>query len=636
MEVPSSAESETGEGNSIHEILRLSGSTLPDSPVLLASNRPPLSWAALGAQRDHVGEVLAGLGLGRRERIAVVLPDGPELAAAFLTVSACATFAPLNPAYRSEEFEFCLTDLRAKALILPAGLESPARTIARKHGVAILELTSARESPAGQFVLNSRDCARSSGAVAVNWSGPDDVALMLHTSGTTSRPKLVPLTHRNLCSSARHIARTLGLTPADRGLCVMPLFHIHGLIGALLSSAVAGASVVCAPGFVASRFFEWLDEFKPTWFTAVPTMHQAILALAAANLARIKRSPLRLIRSSSSALPPAVMHGLEEAFGAPVIESYGMTEASHQMASNPLPPGVRKPGSVGPAAGPEVAVMDETGRLLAAGETGEIVIRGPNVTAGYEKNPAANAAAFTNGWFRTGDQGYLDPEGYLFVSGRLKELINRGGEKIAPREVDEALLKHPAVRQAVAFALPHPTLGEDLAAAVVTQGGQTVSESELRGFVAQRLPPFKVPSRIVMVKDIPKGPTGKIQRLGLGARLAEQLSVFHEPPAEGMEQRVAATIREVLACADVGRHDNFFVLGGDSIRATQVIARLARDLSVEVPPTLLFTFPTVQALAAELAQLAEAHQIETLAAGLSQLSPEEAVRLVREQAAAKP
>jgi acyl carrier protein len=280
--------------------------------------------------------------------------------------------------------------------------------------------------------------------------------------------------------------------------------------------------------------------------------------------------------------------------------------------------------------------MDEMGRLLAAGQPGEIVIRGPNVTAGYENNPTANAAAFTNGWFRTGDQGYLDPEGYLFVTGRIKELINRGGEKIAPREIDEALLNHPAVRQAVAFAIPHPTLGEDLAAAVVTQGGQTMSESELRGFVAQRLPPFKVPSRIVMVKEIPKGPTGKIQRLGLGERLTEELSVFYEPPAEGLEELVASAIRQVLACASVGRHDNFFVLGGDSIRATQVIARLARDLSVEVPPTLLFKFPTVKALAAELAQLAEAHQIETLTAALSQLAPEEAARLLGEETAPNP
>jgi oxalate---CoA ligase len=581
------------------------------------------------SQLDHVAGVLLQAGLDRDDRIAVVLPDGPEMATAFLTITACATFAPLNPAYGAEDFEFYLTDLHAKALVLQAGQETPAREVARRRGIQVLELVPRLEAEAGVFDLQGMGNAAKGEPGHLPSAHPEDIALFLHTSGTTSRPKGVPLTQQNLCSSARHIAATLALTPDDRSLSIMPLFHIHGLIGVILSSITAGASVMCPPGFDASRFFEWLDVLRPTWYSAVPTIHQAILAHAGINHGMLKRPPLRFIRSSSSALPPQVMRDLESAFGAPVIESYGMTEASHQMASNPLPPGVRKPGSVGLAAGPRVAIMDEHGQLRETGETGEIVIQGPNVTLQYENNPEANRATFVNGWFRTGDQGHLDAEGYLFITGRLKEIINRGGEKIAPREIDEALMNHPGVRQAVAFAVPHPTLGEDVAAAIVPKEGHTPAESELRQAMARHLPPFKVPSRIVILKEIPMGPTGKIQRIGLADRLARELASAYEPPEEGLETLAAATIEQLLQRSPIGRHDNFFALGGDSIRATQVLVRLGDTLGCEIPSVLLFDHPTVALLAAKLARLQE-KEIESLAAELAKLPPEEAARLLGE------
>jgi acyl-CoA synthetase (AMP-forming)/AMP-acid ligase II len=342
---------------------------------------------------------------------------------------------------------------------------------------------------------------------------------VLHTSGTTSRPKIVPLRHINVTASAYHIGATLRLTPDDVCLNIMPLFHIHGLIAATLSSLAAGASVFCTPGFNAFRFFAWFQEARPTWYTAVPTMHQAILGLAGRHEAAIKASRLRFIRSSSSSLPPQVMEALEQAFGVPVIEAYGMTEAAHQMASNPLPPGKRYPGSVGIAAGPEIAIMDDAGKLLPAGALGEVVIRGRNVTAGYENNPEANAKAFTNGWFRTGDQGVLDEQGYLRLTGRLKELINRGGEKISPIEVDVVLMDHPAVAQCLTFALPHPMLGEEVACAVVLAEGASAQDHELRSFAAERLAQFKVPRKFVFLNEIPKGATGKLQRIGLAEKL---------------------------------------------------------------------------------------------------------------------
>ena len=445
-----------------------------------------------------------------------MLPNGPEMAAAFLGVATAATAAPLNPAYRPDEFEFYLADLEARAVVVQSGDDSPVRDVAARLGLPLIELEPRPDGPAGDFQLRSDLRAT---PARPGPAQPDDVALVLHTSGTTSRPKIVPLSHRNVCASARHIGDTLALGRDDRCLNVMPLFHIHGLIAAVLTSVAAGGSVVCAPGFNALRFFGWLAAVEPSWYTAVPTMHQAILTRAARNAAALDGARLRFIRSSSASLPPSVMADLEAAFGAPVIESYGMTEAAHQMTSNPLPPRPRKPGSVGVAAGPDVAIMDAAGDLLPAGATGEIVIRGPNVTTGYARNPEANATAYHDGWFRTGDQGLFDGDGYLRITGRLKEIINRGGEKISPREIDEVLLGHPDVAQAVAFAVPHDALGEEVAAAVVLRSGATATPRDIRAHAAARVAPFKVPRTVLIVDEIPKGPTGKLQRIGLAAKL---------------------------------------------------------------------------------------------------------------------
>jgi acyl-CoA synthetase (AMP-forming)/AMP-acid ligase II len=349
-----------------------------------------------------------------------------------------------------------------------------------------------------------------------------DVALILHTSGTTSRPKIVPLLHSNLAASAVNIEESLALMPQDRCLNVMPLFHIHGLVAAVSASLAAGSSVWCAPGFDALRFFGWLRDSDPTWFTAVPTMHQAILSRAPRNAGIIADARLRFLRSSSASLPAQVMLALAETFGAPVIEGYGMTEACHQMASNPLPPRAQKPGSVGIAAGPEVRIADEAEDRLIEG-IGEVVISGANVTPGYEGNPGANASGFFQAggrrWFRTGDQGAFDNEGYLSLTGRLKEIINRGGEKVSPLEVDGVLLDHPDVAQVVTFALPHPKLGEEVAAAVVLREGSGATEAGIREFARARMADFKVPRRVVILEEIPKGATGKMQRIGLARKL---------------------------------------------------------------------------------------------------------------------
>ncbi|MGE0722873.1 MAG: acyl--CoA ligase [Alphaproteobacteria bacterium] len=499
-------------------ILDLLAAGRDEAPAIAAPDRAPLDFAGL---RRLCGETVArlnALGVGRNDAVAIVLPNGPEMAAAFVAIACGATTAPLNPGYRAEEFDFYLGDLDARLLVVERGSDSPALQVARARGIPVVELVVPPGAPAGTFTLEG---AGPGGTPAA--AGParaDDVALVLHTSGTTSRPKIVPLAHRNVCASARNIRVALALTAGDRCLNIMPLFHIHGLIAAVLSAIGAGGSVFCTPGFNALRFFAWLGEARASWYTAVPTMHQAILGRAERNKETIAAHPLRLIRSSSASLPPPVMRALEDTFGCPVIESYGMTEASHQMASNPLPPRPRKPGSVGIAAGPDVRIMDEAGDgLLPSGAVGEVVIRGDNVTRGYANNPDANAKAFAGGWFRTGDQGVIDAEGYLTITGRLKELINRGGEKISPREVDDVLLDHPCVAQALCFAMPHDKLGEDVAVAIVLKDGAAASEQDLRAFVAGRLADFKVPRKVVFLPEIPKGATGKLMRIGLAEKL---------------------------------------------------------------------------------------------------------------------
>jgi len=498
--------------DTIHALL-----TATDVPAIGAPDRPWLSHAALHGLAHRTVAALNAIGIGRNDRVALVLPNGPEAATAFLAIACGATTAPLNPAYTHDEFSFYLQDLRASALVVLAGAETPARAAAASLGIPILTLTP--RDTAGDFALH-RETPMAGTPTHPGLATPEDTALVLHTSGTTSRPKIVPLSHINVTTSAHNIGRALALTADDVGLNIMPLFHIHGLIAAALAAVAAGGSVCCTPGFNAFRFFGWLAAIRPTWISAVPTMFQALLPYAERNHAAITDGRLRLLRTSSASLPAPVMGELEAAFGVPVIESYGMTEAAHQMASNPLPPAERFPGSVGIAAGPEIAIMDVTdATLLPVGVPGEVVIRGRNVTAGYEANPEANARAFVNGWFRTGDEGFLDAAGYLRLTGRLKEIIVRGGEKVSPLEVDAVLLAHPTVVQALTFAMPHPKLGEDVAAAIVLAAGAAPDETGLRAHCAERLAAFKVPRKIVFLDEIPKGATGKLQRIGLAARL---------------------------------------------------------------------------------------------------------------------
>ena len=488
-----------------------------EAVAITGPGRKPLTHSGVRQQVASTVTRLNELGVGRNDRVAIVLPNGPEMAVAFLAIAAGATTAPLNPGYREKELQFYMSDLEVRLLVIEEGSDTPARSVAEKLGIPVAQLKGNSEAGSIRFDL-AGDSVKERPQPG-GFAEADDIALVLHTSGTTARPKIVPLSHRNICASAQHIVESLALLPQDHCLNIMPLFHIHGLMAAVLSSLAAGSSVFCTPGFNALKFFAWMKEANPSWYTAVPTMHQAILARSSRNREIIESVKLRFLRSSSAALPPVVMKELEETFNAPLIEAYGMTEAAHQMASNPLPERVRKPGTVGIPTGVEISIIDETGRHFPPGSIGEVVIRGPSVTTGYQNNPDANAKAFSDGWFRTGDQGVIDPDGYLRLTGRLKEIINRGGEKISPLEVDEVLTAHPAVAQALTFAVPHQKLGEEVAAALVLREGATTTPLEIREFVGHRLADFKVPRQVIFLDEIPKGPTGKLQRIGLADKL---------------------------------------------------------------------------------------------------------------------
>jgi acyl-CoA synthetase (AMP-forming)/AMP-acid ligase II len=486
------------------------------APAIVVPDGPRLTYQHLRTQVRRTADALAGFGLGRQDRVALVLPNGAEYLVTFLAAAVAATAAPLNPGYTEDEFRFYLEDTCARALIVPPGGAEAARR-AMPQGTIVIE---AAFDPSGTLRLES-DTAAHTGRTASAPAG-DDVALVLHTSGTTSRPKRVPLRHRNLSASVENIVATYALSPRDVSMCVMPLFHVHGLLASTLATFSSGGTVVAPPRFDPLGFWPLAREHGATWYSAVPTIHQLLLARSREGERPVGAERLRFIRSCSSALSPVTMQLLEARFGAPVLEAYGMTEASHQMASNPLPPGERLPGTVGVATGIQLAIMNDEGTLLPRGSSGEVVIQGPNVIDGYENNPEANASSFTNGWFRTGDLGVLDTNGYLTLISRIKELINRGGEKISPREVDDVLLDHPAVSEAVSFGVPHRTWGEEVAAAVVLRSPAT--EAALIGHCRQHLAEFKVPKSIYIVDAIPRTATGKVQRRNVAAALGASAS----------------------------------------------------------------------------------------------------------------
>jgi acyl-CoA synthetase (AMP-forming)/AMP-acid ligase II len=575
-------------------LLEYQAKRIPDAPAILAPGRAPLSYGRLYRHVEQMARTLRAMGIGRHDRIAVVLPNGPEMAVAILAVAANASCIPMNPAYQAEELDRYFADLRPRALITQPGIDSPARRAALSRGIGIVELSSAVDAAAGLFTLSGEQVD----APYYEPVSPDDVAVLLLTSGTTSRPKIVPQTHANICASAYSSVAAFALGETDRCINMLPLFHGHGLHNTLMASLAAGASVVCTPGCDINRFFGWLTAFQPTWYSAVPTIHQAILAEARRGRDRVASGRLRFVRSGSAPMPPQVLTELESTFGAPVIEYYAMTETtSAPIACNPFPPGQRKARSAGVPVSLDVAIMDDSGTFLTRGQTGQIVVRGAGVLPGYDGDSIATQAAFLGGWFKTEDVGFFDDDGYLFLTGRSREIINRGGEKITPGEVDELLLEHPAVAEAATFAVPHPTLGEDVRSAVVLRPNGSATPGEIREFLVGRVAEFKVPRQVLIVGELPKGPTGKVRRvrlavdLGLASRASSPQGFV--APRTPLERLLAQRWAEILQVKQVGIHDDFFALGGDSLLVAHVVAHIYDITHVEIEVSRFFEAPTI-------------------------------------------
>ncbi|WP_354268417.1 AMP-binding protein [Bradyrhizobium japonicum] len=590
----------------LYNLLLHYGREAPDRHAILAPGRLAMTYGELSLLTHDAVRGLRSAGVGRTDRVAVVLPNGPEAAVAMIALAAGAVCVPLNPDFTYDEYKRYFAELRLAALLAHPDPTSACRRAASSLGIPIIELVTRARDRAGAFNLVGQ---RPQGAANDKFASSADDAFILLTSGSTSRPKMVPLTHASVCLSARNVAMNLELGSRDRLLSVLPLFHGHGLISGVLAGLTAGSSVVCTPGFDPTAFFGWLSEFRPTWYTAVPAVHQAILREASLHKDAARRSSLRLIRSASTSLARNLLGELEALFGVPVIDTYGMTEAATQIAANPLR--LRKLGSVGRPAGPEIAIVDSDGRRLPAGKRGEIELQGPTITRGYDNDGAATTSAFRKKWFRTGDIGYFDAEGYLFIVGRIKEIIHKGGQKVAPAEVEEALLSHPDVIDAAVFPIPHERLGADVAAAVVLRRDAQLSAQKLRDFARELLSGFKVPGLIHIVSEIPKGAGGKINRSQLAAALSathpgvDEREAEMASPRSELECQLAGIWANILGSDLVEIDQDIFALGLDSLAMAQMILRLVKHFGVEVSFEDIFSAPTVAALARRVKTLRE-------------------------------
>ncbi|MQA67498.1 MAG: AMP-binding protein, partial [Alphaproteobacteria bacterium] len=452
----------------ITDIVSRHAQVQPDAPALVAEGQAPLTYAALAGLMDRIRQQLNAAGFGRGDRIATIGPNDASTAALVTGIWGCAAAVPMNPALSTGEFAIYFRDLQVQAVAIIGGVDTVAGMVAKDIGLPVLSVERVGRDVAG--MIDIRPLPGGAKVARPGAARGDDLAHVLLTSGTTSHSKVVPITLRQLSTKAHRYAEALELTAADRCLNLMPLFHGHSLQGALYPTLFVGGSIVTLPEFSMESFFRLLATLGPTWYTGSYTFQHAIHAAAAQHTAEIANSRLRFIRTGSGHLDDRIAEQLEGFMHTPVIAGYSTTETSC-ICANPLPPRKRKRGTVGLPAGTEVAIVDPDNRPLPPGERGEVVVRCAEVFSGYENDPAANAESFVDGWFRTGDEGVFDDDGYLTLTGRIKDIINRGGEKITPSEVDAALMAHPDVATAVTFPVPHTTLGQEVAAAVVPEKG---------------------------------------------------------------------------------------------------------------------------------------------------------------------
>lgn len=573
--------------------------------ALAAAEGPALSYADLNATIDSLVAALGKHGIGRSSRLAVVLPNGLHVGVGLLAASSAAISVPLAPQATADEYRIWFQTGRITHMLTSAGASPVARDVATRLGLPVLDLLHDTAGYRIDGAAGTTGCS-----VRPSLPMPSDVAVVLMTSGSTGTPKRVPLTHANLMAGTMSVARSLKLSASDRALVMWEQYHVGGVVDLLLAPLAGGGTAFFAGSFDATRFFELLDRVRPTWFQGVPTTLRELLVHARMTGRLPVASSLRLLRAVAAPLTPGLMQELEAAFGVPVIQTFGMTEASPLITTNRLPPGCRKPGSTGSACECEVAIPGPAGEPLPQGTTGEVGVRGPNVFAGYEDDPETNARVFRHGWFMTGDVGRLDADGFLFLTGRVKEMINRGGEKIAPAEVEEVASLHPAVLQAAAFAIPHATLGEDVGLAVVPRGTEPIDREAIRSHIALHLSRFKVPAVVLVLDELPRTTIGRVRRRALVELAAKAPDAAQSPAAangKADEDPLVANLCVLWAfhldLRSVDPDDEFEMIGGDSLSRIRLALAVESLCGVKLPEDAATTISTVRRMAAEVRRL---------------------------------
>ena len=589
----------------------------PDHVAVLSSGFEPLSYRELQHIIVDVRASLRHAGLGCRARIAIAIPDGPQAALAIVAVACSAVSIPLNPNQTLRELEICLATLRPDAILLLQGSDSIFRRAAKIRDIMLVEISRSKANSL-LFTIVETKAPAATAFVEFDEPTPDAPAFILQTSGTTSEPKLIPFSHRNMLAAAARHKSWYDLTPRDRCLSLSPIYYSHGLKVTFLTPLLTGGSVAFPTDVSKFDYTEWFSNLGPTWYSAGPTLHRLILDLnSSPERMEMKIIRCALLRGGGAPLPRHVLDGLQSTLGVPVLEHYGSSEAA-LIASNGPRQGGSKPGTCGVPWPGTLIIVAEDGTRLAPGEQGEVLVGGPTLISGYLDAPELNQASFLDGWFKTGDVGSLDEDGFLTLHGRKTDVINRGGEKISPIEIDQALMRHPAVAEAAAFSVPHSRLGEDIAAAVVLRSHMTASPVELRRYLQEHLTPFKVPGRIVIRDQLPKGKTGKIVRRQLSASLEERTAIETQLVSAGLEKNTTADSilveqltdlwERLLQYSPLSPDDDFFEKGGDSLLAMEMLHEVAQLIGQPVPSLTLFEARTIRQLAQELVKLDARHR----------------------------
>jgi acyl-CoA synthetase (AMP-forming)/AMP-acid ligase II/thioesterase domain-containing protein len=586
----------------------------PDRPAIVSTDFGHLTYAELDRVVREIGKGLRAAGFGRFARVGVAVPSGPHAALVILSVSCSAIAIPLNPKQTFEEIEASFANLRPDCLLIWQHSECAARSIAERHGIHTLEIHPGHETRLNVHLTPVRDLI----PAADEELDTEEPAFILQTSGTTSRPKLIPFSHRNMLAAAARLRAWFKLTSEDRCLSVSPVYYSHGLKVTVLTPLLTGGSVAFPTDAMKVDYREWFGALRPTWYSAGPTLHRMVFDQARVQSDPHRTHSLRFILSGGAPLQTELLAGLGSTFQVPVVEHYGSSEAA-QIAANLPPPGPSKPGTVGVPWPDTLVVVGEEGNAVPPGTQGEVLVRGPTVIAGYLNAPELNSASFIDGWLRTGDIGSLDQDGFLTIHGRSNDLINRGGEKVSPIEVEEALIAHPAVADAAAFSVPHSRLGEDVAAAVVLRPGASADPHQLRTYLSEKMVSFKVPRRIVVVNVLPKGPTGKVLRRRLSETFGSGGSYVPsdvKSPAADLASRLTPIWERLLNKSPISIDDDFFEAGGDSLLAVQMLIELERVIGRPVPNSVLFETSTIRALTERLVRDRQ-FEVATVASTLS-------------------